>query len=103
MPPRRPRRTKAQIAADRAEVRRIARISRRALIYRQSGWARLVPPDLKKSTRFREHWLKAFSPEGSNADDHYVWDHMLREAKETNDDQAWDSFREVYDVLVYGF
>ena len=102
MPPRRSR-SQAQTAADRAEVRRIARLSRRALIYRQSGWARLVPPDLKKSSRFREHWLKAFSPEGSSADDHYVWDHLLREAKEHNTDQSWDAFREVYDVLVYGF
>lgn len=98
------RKVAQQIRAGTYQPSEIGARSRNAAIYQRSGWSRLVPPSLKKNGTFRRHWLAAYGPTGGDQGDvQYIWDALLREAKDTNTDQAWESFREVYDALVYGF
>lgn len=77
---------------------------RRASIRAQSGWA-AVPPELKHNRAFSNAWLDVFDPAGtggttSEAD--LITRRFYDYAKEADDSGVWDSFRETYDMIMFG-
>jgi hypothetical protein len=78
---------------------------RRASIRAQSGWSS-VPEDLRRQRDFSRAWLDVFDPAGTGGTTQEA-DLIIRRfhgyAEDHDDDAAvWDSFRETYDMIMFG-
>lgn len=79
--------------------------TRRANIRALSGWSS-VPADLRHNRAFSNAWLDVFDPAGTGGTTREA-DLIIRTfhayAEEHDDDSdVWDSFRETYDMIMFG-